>query len=351
MGGEQLESQDRNRARRNIHGDRYRGRLCYRPGDNELFHGLWETGFAGDSPCLRPLLPAGVPSTATVYSQTIPMPKGYTAAPGRERLTLAFELMADVFCLAGYCIMLSGCGAILEESWNLNYTMTIFLLSVFLIWCLSRELSGLAAANKLLLSVILALTIVIGSACISDRQGISETSLQGEKGSWLMSSLLYVSYNGTLALVVLSSLGSYTDRVGAALGGAAIGALGIMLMAGLMWFITWVNYPGLYGAQVPLLQVARPLGNLLFLSSVIVLLAAMITTALGLGFAFARSVSKRFGLSYKRAIYFLLIGIPLAKYNFAALINTIYPFFGKLGIIFAIFLAIKQVFKHENRMI
>lgn len=268
-----------------------------------------------------------------------------------ERLTLAFELMADVFCLAGYCIMLSGCGAVLEESWNLNYTMTIFLLSVFLIWCLSRELSGLAAANKLLLSVILALTIVIGSACISDRQGISETSLQGEKGSWLMSSLLYVSYNGTLALVVLSSLGSYTDRVGAALGGAAIGALGIMLMAGLMWFITWVNYPGLYGAQVPLLQVARPLGNLLFLSSVIVLLAAMIITALGLGFAFARSVSKRFGLSYKRAIYFLLIGIPLAKYNFAALINTIYPFFGKLGIIFAIFLAIKQVFKHENRMI
>ena len=98
--------------------------------------------------------------------------------------------MADVFCLAGYCIMLSGCGAVLEESWNLNYTMTIFLLSVFLIWCLSRELSGLAAANKLLLSVILALTIVIGSACISDRQGISETSLQGEKGSWLMSSLL-----------------------------------------------------------------------------------------------------------------------------------------------------------------
>lgn len=268
-----------------------------------------------------------------------------------ERLTLAFELMADVFCLAGYCIMLSGCGAVLEESWNLNYTMTIFLLSVFLIWCLSRELSGLAAANKLLLSVILALTIVIGSACISDRQGISETSLQGEKGSWLMSSLLYVSYNGTLALVVLSSLGSYTDRVGAALGGAAIGALGIMLMAGLMWFITWVNYPGLYGAQVPLLQVARPLGNLLFLSSVIVLMAAMITTALGLGFAFARSVSKRFGLSYKRAIYFLLIGIPLAKYNFAALINTIYPFFGKPGIIFAIFLAIKQVFKHENRMI
>lgn len=221
-----------------------------------------------------------------------------------ERLTLAFELMADVFCLAGYCIMLSGCGAVLEESWNLNYTMTIFLLSVFLIWCLSRELSGLAAANKLLLSVILALTIVIGSACISDRQGISETSLQGEKGSWLMSSLLYVSYNGTLALVVLSSLGSYTDRVGAALGGAAIGALGIMLMAGLMWFITWVNYPGLYGAQVPLLQVARPLGNLLFLSSVIVLLAAMITTALGLGFAFARSVSKRFGSELQKGNLF-----------------------------------------------
>jgi len=260
-----------------------------------------------------------------------------------EKLMFLFDLMADIFCLAGYYIMLSGCGAVLKESLNLNYMNVIILLSLIIVWCLSKEFSGLAELSKLLVSIILALTIIIGFACFKDWQGISyDINIQTNKSGWLMSSVVYVSYNTTLALVVLSSLGTYTNRTGAALGAAAIGASGIMLMGTLMWFITWINYPWISGVQIPLLQVARRHSNFLFLSSVIVLLSSMITTAIGLGFSFARSLCKRFGIKYKNALKFLFIGIPLAKYSFAGLINKIYPLFGIIGIIFAILLVIRR---------
>lgn len=260
-----------------------------------------------------------------------------------ERLVLLFDLLADIFCLAGYYIMLSGCGAVLNESINLNYMYVIIVLSIIIIWCLKKEISGLAEFNKLLVSIILLITIIIGFACIKDWQGISyEINLQTAKRGWLMSSVVYVSYNITLALVVLTSLGTYTNRVGAAFGAAAIGASGIMLMGTLMWFITWVNYQWLSGIEIPLLWVARQHGNFLYLSSVIVLLSSMLTTALGLGFSFARSVTKRFGIKYESALNFLFIGIPLTKYSFTGLINKIYPLFGIIGIFFAILLVIRR---------
>jgi len=268
-----------------------------------------------------------------------------------ERLTLLFDTTMDVFCLAGYSIMLSGCGAVLEESFNFEYMYTIVVLCTIFVWTLSKEFTGLEELNKLLVAVILFLTILIGLTCIKDYVKSPAINMEVDEKGWFRSSVLYVSYNTTLALAVLSALGSYTNEDSVALGAAAIGASGIFATGALMWFITWANYPQLLGVQVPLLRVARRYGNFLFLSSVIVLLSAMMTTALGLGFSFAKSLSQKFGINYRRAIFLLFLGVPLAKYSFAGLINKVYPLLGKLGIIFAILLATKQVFKYLNRMI
>ncbi|NLZ51763.1 MAG: hypothetical protein GX892_01215 [Thermoanaerobacteraceae bacterium] len=260
-----------------------------------------------------------------------------------ERLALLFDLMTDIFCLAGYYIMLSGCGAVLNECFNLNYMNMIILVSIIIVLCLKKEISGLAEFNKLLVSIILIVTIMIGFACFKDWQGNSyDVNIQFAKRGWLTSSVVYVSYNITLALVVLSSLGTYTNKVSVALGAAAFGASGIMLMGTLMWFITWVNYRWLSSVQIPLLWVARQHGKILYMSSAIVLLSSMLSTALGIGFSFARSLSKRFNIKYRSALNFLFIGIPLTKYSFSGLVNKIYPLFGIIGIFFAVLLVIRR---------
>ncbi len=189
------------------------------------------------------------------------------------------------------------------------------------------------------------ITLFIGLCCLKENPDILSgiKTVPSEKG-WLASSLIYVSYNITLALVVLSSLGTYTNRESAALGAAIIGALGLMAMAVVMWFITFVNYASLSaGVQIPLLWVARRYHYLLYLISILVLLSAMLTTALSLGFSFSRGFAHRFGINYRNALNLLFIGIPLTKFSFASLINKIYPLFGIIGIFLGISLVIRRV--------
>ncbi len=264
---------------------------------------------------------------------------------GKGRLMFIIDIYMDIFCLAGYYIMLSGCGAVLKECMNFDYILTVLILNIVIVMCLKNGVSSLARLNKLLVSIMIIITLFIGLCCLKENPDILSgiKTVPSEKG-WLASSLIYVSYNITLALVVLSSLGTYTNRESAALGAAIIGALGLMAMAVVMWFITFVNYASLSaGVQIPLLWVARRYHYLLYLISILVLLSAMLTTALSLGFSFSRGFAHRFGINYRNALNLLFIGIPLTKFSFASLINKIYPLFGIIGIFLGISLVIRRV--------
>lgn len=261
------------------------------------------------------------------------------------RLMSLIDIYVDIFCLAGYYIMLSGCGAVLKECMNIDYILTVLLLNIVIVMCLKKGVSSLAKLNKLLVSIMIIITLFIGFCCLKENPNALSCikTLPGKK-SWLISSLIYVSYNITLALVVLSSLGTYTNRESAAWGAAIIGALGLMAMAVVMWFITSVNYASLsVGVQIPLLWVARQYHHVIYLISILVLLSAMLTTALSLGFSFSRGFAHRFGINYRNALNLLFIGIPFTKYSFASLINKIYPLFGIIGIFFGILLVIRRV--------
>ncbi|HHV19773.1 MAG TPA: hypothetical protein GXZ27_13215 [Thermoanaerobacterales bacterium] len=261
-----------------------------------------------------------------------------------KTLMFFFDILVDIFCLAGYYIMLSGSGAVLSESMSLNYMWMIVLLSILIISCLKREVRGLADFNKLMVTIMIIITFLIGFVCFKNNPGIFRDTkiLSNNKKGWFISSIIYVSYNITLALVVLASLGTYTTKPSVALGAAAIGSSGLMVMAILIWFITWANYESLFGVQIPLLWVAQQNSQVLYLTSIVVLLSAMLSTAIGLGFSFTRGISRRLGIKYQRALNFLFIGIPLTKYSFTGLIKQIYPLFGIIGIFFGILLVIRR---------
>lgn len=256
---------------------------------------------------------------------------------------LLFDIMIDIFCLAGYCIMVAGCGAVLEESMNLHYMPMVILFNIGMVLALKQGMSTLAGLNKILVSIILIITLLIGLTCLKERPNVlSDLKILPVKRGWFISALVYVSYNITLALVVLASLGTYTRRIRAAIGAAVFGVMGLFMMAITMWLITTVNFPSLARVQIPLLWVARRQGQLLYIASIAILLSAMTTTALSLGFSFAQGLSRRYDFRYSDALNFLLLGIPFAGYGFAGLISKIYPLFGFIGIFFGILLILRR---------
>lgn len=260
-----------------------------------------------------------------------------------KKLMFLFDVMVDLFCLAGYIIMLSGCGAVFEESMNLDYIPVVIFLSIAIVLGLKRGMESLAGLNKFFVSIIFIVTLLAGLISLGQDANILEelNKLPVEKG-WLISALIYVSYNITLALVVLASLGTYTPRIRAAVGAAAVGAVGLFVLAFTMWFITVVNFVSLSNVQIPLLWVARRQGNFMYYASVSMLFSAMITTALSLGFSFVQSFSQRFHLSYSYSLNILFIAIPFTGFGFTNLISKIYPLMGVAGMFFAILLILRR---------
>lgn len=261
---------------------------------------------------------------------------------GRSLLS-SFEILVDIFSLGGFSVMIAGCGAVINESLNIpSFSMTVTLCVLCILW-LQRGVAGLTEVNRFLVSIMILLTFLIGVKSLPERWSLGhilDFSYGREK--WLFSSILYFSYNMILAMVVIAALGTYTKRQNVAFGAAFLGALGLFIMAFLLWMITTVYYSALRDVEVPLMWVAKYHGTGLYFASMGILLSAMLTTALSVGFSFIRSVSRRFGLSHERASYILLLGLPLSQWGFSRLIKTIYPLFGVIGIFFIFLMVFRR---------
>lgn len=261
-----------------------------------------------------------------------------------EKLEFIFEVISDIFLIGGYYIMLSGCGAVLWESIRIPYMPAVALLCIGCILWLRKGIGGLANFNKVFVTLMLLLTFIIcwkGLNGFFDIKGFLKAFPTSKRG-WLFSSFLYVGYNMTSACVVLCSLGTYTKRAKAALGASLLGAITLFIMALCLFFLTLANIEELSGVEVPLMYIAKKIHSNLYWVSVVVLLSAMLTTALSFGFAFAQGVSGKFGVSFDRTLLLLLIGIPFTSFGFSTLIGVIYPLFGIIGIFFGFLLFLRR---------
>lgn len=263
-----------------------------------------------------------------------------------SRLTAVFELISNIYLVSSFFIMLSGCGAVLCEGLQIPYPLTVFCLCILCIFWLKQGVKGLARVNTFLVPLMLILTIAIGFSISLSVEDIlvSDVPIIGE-GHWLLSSIIYVSFNMTSGIVVLFSLGRYTKWEGASFFASLIASFGMLVMGVLIWAITVVNFFDVAKKQIPLLCIAKKQGRFYFWSSILVLISAMLTTALSSGYAFVRGIQERFNINYNLGIFILLMGIPLTFYGFSHLIKTVYPIFGIVGMCFVLLIFVKKVFE------
>jgi uncharacterized membrane protein YkvI len=258
-----------------------------------------------------------------------------------EQLMNIFELFVHLFLAASYYIMLSGSAAALKQGFGIPYTPAIIFLGFVTVFWLRSGLKGLAEANTIMVPVMIVLTVII-FLNLPNNTVSNVDAIFIYKGHYVFSALNYVSYNMMTASMVLSSLGTYTKRQDSAFGASLLASIGLFVMASLMWALTAAYYGTLKDVEIPLMLVAKKAGPIFSVAAVLILLFAMMTTAIGVGFAFISSFSRKLGLSYTRALLYLVMGIPVTCIGFSRLISFIYPLFGIVGIIFVILVAARR---------
>ncbi len=226
-----------------------------------------------------------------------------------------FALMSSLFCCASYGIMVSGVNTVFEN-YNIPFGGLVFAFFCFIIFIC--DLKGIEIVN------IISTPIIIVGMIITGARSIPVFANQALKTTY------YVAYNMLSCLPVLCSFGIYIKNKKEAGFVSVISGLILTLLMLIVNLITPMDY-----GEMPMLTAAKNSGLGIFYS--IVLILAMLTTAVSSGFGFIKSVKLK--PVYSNIILFIVSMIMLS-FGFAPLVEKVFVFFGILStslLIFVIF--------------
>ncbi|EOD00046.1 hypothetical protein [Caldisalinibacter kiritimatiensis] len=254
------------------------------------------------------------------------------------RLSKLVEIIISLFLFTSYCVMLAGSGAIFYQQFQLSYTLGIYIMALCTLLTFLFSIKGISVVNVIIVPLLLIGIIIIGIMIIL-KEGLVFSNLNyGSNstitGNWLISSILYVSYNSISAIVIITSLLSIIKNKKAAIKGGVFGGIGLGILALFILIPLLILYTDVYNVEIPMLKVAGRLGNAGKYIYSLILWGAMFTTAIASGYGFIRRISTLFNINEKFfSIIFCFISIPLASIGFSNLVLTLYPIFGYLGFI------------------
>lgn len=248
------------------------------------------------------------------------------------------DILLAAFLFLGISTMLSASGAVFYEHLYLPKNLGIFMAYFLVLTFLFTGKKGLIVSFNLLVPVkLLLLLLITGYAAffIDGNQVETYTAFlcPSDTKYWLISSLLYVAYNFSLAMVVLTeyqTIGKSRNGItGAILGGIVLGGLLIINYLALSNFLPVVMH-----YEVPMLYVTGMISLGAKHVYTMVLWVGILTTAIanayGLAQRFASFTGMRYGLGL---IVCMTLALPVAMRSFSSLVGKVYPLFGVLGII------------------
>jgi len=242
---------------------------------------------------------------------------------GRPLGALA-SFLFSLFLMAGLSVMLAGSRTVVQEYMAIPGWLGLGLCLGTVFLALLRRNRGLLDLNAFLVPVLLVATLLV---CLPAAGSAAAPVPQAGRGNWLLSSLLYFSYNAIIGMAVLAPLAREASPVAGLLGGVALGA------AGLCMGLALTRTPEALEVEVPMMHLAIAMHPLMGRLYGIGLWAAMTTTAMAAAYATALRLSESTRMSFPwAATLVLLVALPLGTLRFSHLVATLYPLWGYLGL-------------------
>lgn len=282
-----------------------------------------------------------------VYRNKITCYSEYIILLFGRRISKIIELIIISFLFIGFCIMLAGSGAIFNEQFNMSANIGIYIMALLCFLTLAFSVKGISFVNKLVVPFLITGIIIVGLFVIV-REGFVFSNFHGisitKTGNWIISSILYVSYNSISAIVIMASLLPVITDERQAIKGGILGGLGLGIMAIFILLSTLILYTDVYNIEIPMIRAAQCLGNWGANMYSFILWLAMFTTAIASGFGCVNRISSlvKENQLFVSAI-FCVIAIPFAKVGFFSLVSVLYPLFGYLGLFMLIYIIVNQI--------
>lgn len=245
------------------------------------------------------------------------------------------NLIINTFILITFFIMIAGFGAYFEQEFGINSIIGSSALGILCFIIFLTSVKGVVKANELLVPVLIIFLIIIGIVNLKaiNLLELENYVLRTNSSSYILSAILYSSYNSILLIPVLLTLKKYVkDKKQIAW--VSIISTFIMILLSIIIYLILVRVDvDITKLEMPAVYVVSNIFALLKYVYGFIILGSIFTTAISLGTSFLQNVTRNKKSYTQVGIIMCITAVLISKIGFSNLVSLLYPIFGYLGLI------------------
>lgn len=239
--------------------------------------------------------------------------------------------IVNVLLLVSFYIMVAGFGAYFEQEIGINRIIGSIVLNLLCVIVFFSNIKGVLKASNLIVPFLIFFIFFIG---IKNIKKIRTIDFHQMKNNWILSMIIYNSYNFILLMPVLISLKKQiTKEKNIKKVSILVTIIILILSISIFFLLLNANIKEIENQEMPIVYIISNYFNKYKKIYAFIVLASIFTTAISVGIGFLQNISKNSN-SYPQFVLFMCItSLLMSNIGFSKLLNFIYPVFGYIGIL------------------
>lgn len=245
-------------------------------------------------------------------------------------IELILNIIINLFLLITFFIMCAGFSAYFQQEFQINQIISSIIIALISYIILNKNMKGIFLLNSILIPLIIIILTMLGIKSFEQVENLKNIT---NGNAWLIKSILYASYNSITLVSLLIPIKKYIKNKKDIAKIVILCMIIISALAIIIGILLLKIDTNIEKIELPAVYASGLFGKGYRYLYGIIILGAIITTAVSSLFAFLNNISKN-EKSYKiinKAI--CIVSIPISLFGFSNLVNNLYPIFGLLGII------------------
>ena len=245
------------------------------------------------------------------------------------------NIIINFFILITFFIMIAGFGAYFEQEFQINRMIGSTILAILSFIVFMTSIKGLIKVNEILVPLLILFIIILGVLNIKQIEilYIGNYLIQRDTSNWIISSILYSSYNSILLIPVLITLKEQIKKEKDIFKISSIVTI-IVIILSIMVFLLLVRIDvDITKLEMPAVYVIDTFFKQFKIIYGFIILTSIFTTSTSLGTSFLQNTAKNKKSYTQIAIIMCITSVLISGIGFSKLVSLLYPIFGYLGLI------------------
>lgn len=252
-------------------------------------------------------------------------------------LKFTINNIINIFLLISFNIMVAGFATYFWQELNISKWCGAIIIAILSFVTFSKNIDGIVKINTYLIPTLILLILFLGFKKITN---ISIIKMQENQNTlyWIISSVLYASYNSITLVPILITLKKYIKTNKEAKVTSILTAVIMIVLSVCIFLLMNLFINKIAKIEIPIVYIASTMGMTFKYIYGITVLIAIFTTAISAGYGFLSNATRNKKSYIVLSILICICSVFIGQIGFSNLINLLYPIFGYLGIIQIIFL-------------